>query len=307
MKYFSIFLFLTLGSVYLFAQKAKAPILKLKADAHFLRTPADGNIIQPTGVAVNSQGHIFAFNKGNRQLMEFDADGNYLRSLGHGIFKDPHGLRIDSEDNIWTTDLEAHLVLKMSPQGSVLMVLGENGTSGLYNETRQSIQFFKPADVAFGANGDIYVADGYGNHRVVRLDKDGNLIKAWGKQGSENGNFDNPHNIVIDQEGLVYIADRNNSRIQVFSREGEFKEAWTNLGKPWGLAISKESHIYMTDGDGEKMLKLDRKGNILGEYKAGPGTQTGQFRAAHGIAVGLKGELYVTEVLNWRIQKLSAE
>ena len=269
----------------------------------FLKTPVDGNMIQPTGVAVNSLGHIFAFNKGNRQLMEFDADGNYVRSLGQGIFKDPHGLRIDRQDNIWTTDLVSHLVIKMSPDGHVLMVLGENGTSGLYNEARDMVLFFKPADVAIANNGDIYVADGYGNHRVVRLDRNGKLIKSWGKQGSENGNFDNPHNIVMDAQGRLYVADRNNSRIQVFSREGEFIEAWTNVGKPWGLAISPEQNIYMTDGDNEKILKLDRSGKILGEYTGGTGTQTGHFRAAHGIAAGPQEELYVTEVLNWRVQK----
>lgn len=277
--------------------------LNLEAVPDFFQTPVDGNIIQSTGVAVNSAGHIFVFNKGNRQLMEFDSDGQYVRSLGHGLFKDPHGLRIDGQDNIWTTDLETHLVIKMNPEGRVLMVLGENGVSGLYNEARDMIRFFKPADVAFGRNGDIYVADGYGNHRVVRLDREGKLIKSWGKEGTEPGNFNNPHNIVIDHRGRVYIADRHNSRIQVFSGEGEFIEEWTDIGKPWGLALSPERHLYMTDGDAEKILKLDLDGNILAEFNGGPGSQAGQFRAAHGIAVGPQEELYVTEVLNWRVQK----
>lgn len=296
-------LLFSLLSITVLAQ-TQPPAFELKVVPDFFQTPVDGNMVQPTGVAVNSQGHIFAFNKGNHKLMEFDAEGQFVRSLGDGIFKDPHGIRIDAEDNIWTTDLESHLVIKMSPEGKVLLVLGENGTSGLYNETRGMILFFKPADVAFGRNGDIYVADGYGNHRVVRLDKHGKLIKAWGKQGSEQGNFDNPHNIITDHQGRVYVADRNNARVQVFSPEGEFQKAWTNLGRPWGLAISPERHIYMTDGDAEKILKLDLDGNVLGEFRAGPGSQPGQLRAAHGIALGLQDELYVTEVLNWRIQKM---
>lgn len=285
------------------AQSA-TPSLQLEAIPNFLKTPIDGNIIQPTGVAVNSKGHIFAFNKGNRQLMEFDAQGNYLRSLGHGIFKDPHGLRIDQQDNIWSTDLVSHLVIKMNPAGQIVMVLGENGTSGLLNEARNMVLFFKPADIAIARNGDIYVADGYGNHRVVHMDKQGKLIKTWGKQGKEDGNFDNPHNIVMDHRDRVYVADRNNSRIQVFDKEGKLLSKWTNIGKPWGLAITPERHIYMTDGDNEKILKLDLEGNILGEFTGGSGTADGQFRAAHGIAVGPGEELYVTEVLNWRIQKL---
>ena len=286
------------------AQKATPPALELEPVPHFLQTPADGNMIQPTGVAINSKGHIFAFNKGNRQLMEFDAAGQYIRSFGHGIFKDPHGLRIDGEDNIWTTDLVSHLVIKMNPAGKVLMVIGENGTSGLYNETRDMVLFFKPADIAFARNGDIFVADGYGNHRVVRMDKNGKLIKTWGEKGTGTGQFDNPHNIVMDHRDRVYIADRNNARIQVFDKEGKHLNTWANVGKPWGLAFSPERNIYMTDGDNEKILKLDLEGNILGEFKGGTGTQAGQFRAAHGIAAGPGEELYVTEVLNWRVQKL---
>jgi DNA-binding beta-propeller fold protein YncE len=287
-----------------FSQNTAKKSLMLEVVPDFFQTPVDGNFIQPTGVAVNSRGHVFVFNKGNRQLMEFDATGRYIRSLGHGLFKDPHGLRIDADDNIWVTDLEANLVIKMSPEGKVQMVLGENGTSGLYNEARDMINFFKPADVAFGRNGNIYIADGYGNHRVARLDKNGKLIRTWGEQGPEPGNFDNPHNIVVDHQGRVYVADRNNARIQVFSAEGDFLEEWTGLGKPWGLALSPERNLYMTDGDAEKILKLDLNGHILAEFNGGPGSRYGQFRAAHGIAAGPQEELYVTEVLNWRVQKL---
>ncbi len=295
----SIFVF-----VPLFSQESASKSLSLKANAHFFQTPLDGNLIQPTAVAVNAEGHIFIFNKGHRKLMEFDTGGKYLRSLGEGIFKDPHGLRIDADDNIWTTDLESHLVIKMSPKGRLLMVLGQNGTSGTYDETRKMVLFFKPADIAFGQNGDIYVADGYGNSRLVHLDKDGNLIKAWGEKGSEEGNFDNPHNVVIDKEGKLYVADRYNSRVQVFNAEGNFLQAWTDVGIPWGLAITDDQHIYMTDGNTEQIIKLDTQGNILATYRAGGGTQSGELRAAHGIAVGKNGELYVTEVLNWRVQRL---
>lgn len=298
-------LLVTLLSLSLLASsqdRRRAP-LTLEHIPHFFQTPSDGNMIQPTGVAVNSKGHVFVFNKGNRQLMEFNTNGEYVRSLGAGLFKDPHGLRIDRQDNIWTTDLEAHIVIKMNPAGQVLMVLGQNGTSGLYDDNRNMILFFKPADVGFGRNGEIYVADGYGNHRVVRLDRHGNLIRSWGEQGKEEGNFDNPHNIVVGPRGRVFVADRNNSRIQVFSREGDFQTAWTKVGKPWGLALSTEGNLYMSDGDNEQILKLNLDGKILETYVAGSGTQDGQLRAAHGIAVGPQEELFVTEVLNWRVQK----
>ncbi|MDX2250241.1 MAG: kelch repeat-containing protein [Bacteroidia bacterium] len=294
-------LFLSFLSVY--GQPATGPALYYQPVPDFFRVPVDGNIVQPTGVAVNSRGHVFVFNKGFRQLEEFDAHGSFVRSLGQGLFKDPHGLRIDKEDNIWTTDLESHVVIKLSPEGRVLMVLGQNNTSGLYDSVRQRVLFFKPADIAFSENGDLYIADGYGNSRMVRLDKSGNLIRAWGKKGGGQGDFDNPHNVVIPPNGRVYVADRNNRRIQVFNANGDFIAAWTHLGKPWGLTLSPDNHIYMTDGDVEKILKLDLEGNIKGIIHCGPGTQLGQMHAAHGIASGPDGGIYVTEVLNWRVQK----
>ncbi len=302
MKVCQILLCLILTASLTYGQDLKTTEFELHPVPGFLKTPANGNFIQPTGVALNSKGHVFVFNKGNKQLMEFDADGEYVRSLGAGIFKDPHGLRIDKDDKIWVTDLVSHMVLKLSPEGQVEMVLGQNGTQGLYDEGRDMILFFKPADITFAPNGDIYVADGYGNHRIVHLDKYGKFIRTWGEQGPEAGNFDNPHNIVYYRNKL-FVADRYNSRIQVFDLEGKHLTSWTNVGKPWGLAVSPEGNIYMTEGDAEQILKLDEDGNILGTYEAGPGSKPGQLRAAHGIAVGPNEELYVTEVLNWRVQR----
>ncbi len=295
-----IYTFFLMSST-LFAQPETAGF-QLEVVEHFFKTPPDGNFIQPRGVAVDSKGHIFVFNKGKHQLMEFDPQGQFVRSLGDGLFVDPHGLRIDGEDNLWTTDLETHLVLKISPEGQVMMVLGQQGTSGLFDESRSAILFFKPADLGFASNGDIFIADGYGNHRVVQLDSDGNFIRSWGEQGDQEGNFDNPHNIVVDRN-RVYVADRNNARVQVFDTDGNFVEAWTHVGKPWGLAVSPERNLYLVDGDDEVIYKLNMSGEILGKVEAGPGQQTGQLRAAHGIAVGPQEELYVTEVLNWRVQK----
>ncbi len=281
---------------------AQLPTFDLEPVPAFFNVPYDGNWVQPTGVAVDSRGHVYVFNKGNRQLMEFDAAGAYVRSLGHGLFVDPHGLRIDRHDHIWTTDLETHLVLKMDRHGTVLMVLGQRNTPGLYDDDRASVLFDKPADVGFGANGDIYVADGYGNHRVAHLKADGEFVRAWGKKGSAQGEFDNPHNIVVDRN-RVYVADRYNKRIQVFGLDGSFVSAWTHLGKPWGLAVSPERNLYAVDGDHEVIYKLDMEGQVLGKYTAGAGRRPGQLRAAHGLAVGPQEELYVTEILNWRVQK----
>ncbi len=277
--------------------------LSVDSDINFLKVPAEAPICTPTGVAINSQNHIFVANSGPMKLMEFDENGEFIRELIPGILVGPHGARVDEDDNIWVTDLELHVVLKINPDGQIGMVLGQKGNSGLYDEEREMSLFFKPADVAFGSGGEVYVADGYGNSRIVKFDKDGNFIKAWGEKGSEPGQFDNPHNIIIDKDQKVYVSDRNNKRIQVFDAEGKFLAAWTHLGKPWGLVLTENQTIYMTDGTHEEIYKLDRKGKILGQFGS-PGQQVSNFRAAHGIALDSDENIYVTEILNWRVQKL---
>ncbi len=302
MKKIKLLILLLLAFGTLKGQQQEVVNLSLKGDPYFFKTPVTSNLILPTGVAENSKGHIFIVNKGTMKLLEFDANGNFLRSLADGVLVAPHGLRIDEEDNIWVTDLELHLVIKINPDGHISLVLGQKDKSGLFDETRNMILFYKPADIAFGLNAEIYIADGYGNSRIVKLDKEGNFIKAWGEKGTENGNFDNPHNIVVDNEGLIYVADRYNDRIQIFNANGDFINSWKHVGTPWGLAISKQQVLYMTDGTNEKILKLNLNGDVLGGY-SNAGQKPGQMRAAHGIALDKNDHIYVTEVLNWRVQK----
>ena len=277
--------------------------LGVKSDLSFLNVPAAGPLSTPTGVAVNSKNHLFVCNTGPMKLMEFDEHGEFVRELIPGILVGPHGTRVDAEDNIWVSDLMLHVVLKINPTGQIVLVLGQKENSGLFDEDREMSLFFKPADVAFGRNGDIYVADGYGNSRIVKFNKHGDFIKAWGEKGTEPGQFDNPHNIIVDEDEKVYVADRNNKRVQVFDAEGVFLEEWTHLGKPWGLALTQDQHIYLSDGTNEVIYKLDRSGQVLGKIGS-PGQESEHFRAAHGIAVDSEENIYVTEILNWRVEKL---
>jgi DNA-binding beta-propeller fold protein YncE len=178
------------------------PELPYRVVLNFFKFPKGMIPGESSAVAVNSKGHIFLFQRTKPMLAEYDENGNYVQSLGEGIFSHPHGLRIDADDNIWTIDDGSHLVLKLSPQGDVLLVLGRINT-----EAEGDWLFNKPADVAFGKNGEIYVADGYGNSRVVKFDRDGNFIKAWGKYGTGTGEFDLPHTVAVDKEGRVYVGD----------------------------------------------------------------------------------------------------
>ena len=279
--------------------------LNWHANPTFFQLPEGYNFGEATGVATNSEGHLFVFHRGPHALLEFDSEGAFVREIGAELFAKPHGLRIDPQDNIWTTDVGSHLVLKFSPEGRVLLVLGQQDKAGEWNEEKQRVLFDKPADIAFDQDGNIYVADGYGNSRVVKLDAYGNLVKSWGKKGAAEGEFDNPHGILVDPQGRVLVADRYNQRIQRFDQDGQFLDAWTHLGTPSGLSLHND-HLYITDGTAEQVLKTDLSGKALGRYGE-PGQAPGQFGMAHGICVDAAGRVYVTEVLNWRVQQLTSE
>ena len=283
---------------FLSAQKAGT----LSVVPGFIKTAPDANIVTPTGVAIDQAGNIYITNAGPHKLLEFDRDGNYLRSLLDGVLVKPHGVRVDRDGFIWVTDLELNVVLKVAPSGQIAMVLGQLATPGELDPNRKTVMFFKPADIVFDNDGNIYVADGYGNSRVVKLDKNGNYLKAWGQKGPEPGNFDNPHNVIIDKNNRLYVADRYNKRIQIFDLDGKLLDTWTHLGIPWGLAYGADGLIYMTDGNNEKILVLETSGKILSEYE-NPGQVSGGLRAAHGITTDPAGNIYVTEVMNWRVEK----
>jgi len=229
-------------------------------------------------------------------LAEYDERGIFLRSIGEGLFTHPHGLRIDDDDNLWTTDDGSHLVLKLSREGRVLLVLGRKGVAA-----ESDWLFNQPTDVAFGKNGEVYVSDGYGNSRVVKFDRDGNFLKAWGKYGTGPGEFNLPHSIAVDKQGNVYVGDRENQRIQIFDAEGNFLKQWTGIGYPYGLFISADQHVWMIDGGYDRIIELDQNGRILGALGE-PGHAPGQFAWGHFMAVGKDGKIYAADVLNWRFQ-----
>jgi DNA-binding beta-propeller fold protein YncE len=272
------------------------PELGYRVMPDFFHAPDGMTVGEASGVALNSKGHIFLFQRAKPMLIEYDEHGAYVRSLGEGLFTHPHGLRIDDEDNLWTTDDGSHLVLKLSPAGRVLLVLGRKDVA-----SEADWLFNQPTDIAFGKNGEVYVSDGYGNSRVMKFDREGNFLKAWGKYGTGPGEFNLPHSIAIDHQGNVYVGDRENKRIQVFDAEGNFLKEWTGIGYPYGLFITPDQHIWMVDGGYERILELDQNGKILGAFGE-PGHAPGQFAWGHFLAVGKDKKIYVADVLNWRFQ-----
>lgn len=299
----------------LFAQApASVPEISFQSVPDLLKLPAGQYLGEVPGIALNSKGHIFVYTRsGHTQLLEFDAAGKFLRTIGEGLygFAFAHTVRVDKDDNIWCVDEGANMVIKFNPEGRVLMLLGrkreavESPTPGAARPPLPEWQFDRPTDIAFGLNGELYVSDGYGNSRVVKYDKDGNLLKSWGKRGTAPGEFHTPHTIITDAKGLVYVGDRENKRIQIFDPDGNFVKEWTNVGAPWALCITPGPNqiIYSSDSVPGRVYKLDLSGNLLGAFgKAGK--LSSQFGWVHEMACPAENTLYAAELLNWRVQKL---
>ncbi len=298
-------LLLTLSFNVLPAVAQEWPRLAYEPTLDVVQLPDGWNLGEVPGVALNGEGHIFVFHRGQHPLLEFDSQGHFIRELGTGLFANPHGLRIDRAGNLWVTDRDAHLVLRFDKEGCVTMVLGKRGeaSEGWFDRDYDVHFLDTPQDVGFDSEGNIYVAD-RGNARVIKFDPDGQFVTTWGTEGSEPGQFDYVHAIVVDSKDRIYVADRENRRIQIFDTNGVFLDEWTHIGYPYGLAITPDDTIWMTDARAERILKLNTDGQVLGQYGGEHGKAVGQFGFLHAIAVAPTGSLYVGEILNWRLQRL---
>jgi 6-bladed beta-propeller len=250
-------------------------------------------------------------------------------------------VRIDKDDNIWATDKGSDLVVKFSPEGQVLMILGRKQEAS--DEDTAPLKHPKPplpaedgrfrqvTDVTWDLEGNIFISDGYINSRVAKVDKNGNWVKSWGVRGDKPGEFNTPHSIAADAKGNIYVADRFNRRIQVFDNEGNFLRAMTidvpfdhtvkpvignaldpnatsgtfSPGAPWAICITPGPNqvLYSADAYPGRIYKLSLDGKVLGVI-GGPGRQLKQFGWVHEIACPSENVLYVAELLNWRVQKL---
>jgi len=283
----------------------------------------DGLVLgQVSGVAVDSHNHVFTFHRAENSwaadkshpipsatVLCFDgATGKLISSWGENRFLEPHGLRVDSHDNVWLTDRALQQVFKFTHDGKLLLTIGTERVAGV-----DATHFDKPTDIAFASDGGVYVSDGYGNNRVAKFSADGKFLFDWGHKGSAPGEFDLPHGIAVDAQGLVYVADRSNSRIQVFDSNGRFLRLFQSdaLGRPWGLAIGPDNLLYVIDGgdlkpaglDRGRILKLDVQGKILARWSRF-GNYDGQIYWGHDLAVGKDGAVYAGDVYHgMRVQK----
>jgi DNA-binding beta-propeller fold protein YncE len=275
------------------------------------------------------------------QLLEFAPDGKLLREIGRNLYawSFAHTVRIDKEDNIWVTDKGSDMVIKFNPEGRVMMVFGRKQEAS--DEDTGPLKHPKPplppedgrfrqvTDVTWDPAGNTYISDGYINSRVAKVDKDGNWLKSWGEPGDKPGQFNTPHSIAADAQGNIYVADRGNRRIQVFDGDGKFLRQITinvpfdpnarpaignkptattgtlSPGAPWAICITPGPNqvLYSSDAYPGRLYKLSLDGKVLGVLGES-GKQLKQFGWIHEIACPSENEIYVAELLNWRIQKL---
>ena len=234
-------------------------------------------------------------------IMKFDASGKLVTNFGAGMFNFPHGLFVDREGNVWVTDGrgeggKGHTVIEFAPDGKVLMTLGKPGVAGDGPDT-----FNSPSDVVVAPNGDIFVADGHGektNDRIVKLSKDGKFIKAWGRHGSAQGEFNVPHTIALDSTGRVFVGDRSNNRIQIFDSNGKWLAEWKQFGRPSSVFIDKNDTLYVADSQSnEKTNPGFKQGIRIGSARDGKVSafiplSDPQLQAAEEVTADDQGNVY---------------
>jgi DNA-binding beta-propeller fold protein YncE len=245
-----------------------------------------------SAVATDSQGQVYVFHRGPKAdpIIVFDGKGKYLRSWGRGMFGNPHGLRIDREGNVWITDNGDHQVMKFDRDGRLLLRLGVKGKAGTDDKT-----FNRPTDIAFSRSGDIYISDGYGNSRVVKISRDGKYLLDWGKRGTGPGEFNTPHSVAVDSQGTVYVSDRENNRIQIFDPNGKYLRQWTHLGATQNVFITPKDEMWIiTHRNNIENVTYDTLAGRLMHIDLATGKILGSMESpGHWVNVSGGGEIFV--------------
>ena len=282
---------------------------RYRVEDDWAKLPDGWSFNEVGSVGVDGRDNVYVFSRSAHPLIVFDRDGNFLRSWGEGVFVRPHGVFMGPDDTIYLTDDGDHTVRQFTLDGKLLMTIGNPQKPAPY---MSGDMFNRCTHTALSPEGDLYVSDGYGNARVHKFAPDGKWLLSWGASGTEPGQFNLPHNICCDGDGWVYVADRENHRVQVFDGKGKYETQWNNLHRP--------SAMYMAPGKrcpvcyigecgpvmsvnrrapnlGPRLSIVDNQGKLLariGDIHAG--NAPGQFISPHGLAVDSRGDLYVGEV-----------
>ena len=324
---------------------AQVPEIAFDSAANALTLPDDIYLGETAGVATNSRGDIFVYTRtghptlslgtargfahGGSRLFEFDRNGKFVHEIGENTyaFMFAQQVRVDRDDNVWIVDQMTNTIIKFDPEGHVALLLGRKAEAipiparaapppaagELPGAGRPSDIFNRPTDVAWDGAGNIFVADGVGNQRVAKFDKNGVFIKSWGSKGTEPGQFAAARAIAVDAQGNVYVADSGNKRIEVFDGDGTFKTQFTNVGAPQALCITPGPNqvLYASNSNppndidvAGEIYKLKLDGTVIGKFGRA-GRLPKEFNFVNAIDCRSENTLYIGEIGSLRVQKLT--
>ena len=269
----------------------------------------DGMTLHETpGVAVDAEDRVYLLTRNtDNPVIVLEPDGTFVRTFGAGVFSArTHAIHISADGHVYCADDGRHTITKWTPEGELVLTIGRPDEPA---ERFSGEPFNRPTDMVVAPDGTIFVTDGYGNARVHHYSGEGQLLHSWGEPGIDHGQFLCPHNLGIDADGRLYVADRESHRVQVFDGAGELVDVWNNIHRPCGLTVGPDGLVYVGElngvdpvmtgasGVGHRLSVYDRGGARVGLFgDAEEGDQPGQFIAPHGVAVASNGDVYIGEV-----------
>jgi len=276
-----------------------------EVDTEWPKLPSGWSFREVADVAVDAEDNVYVFNRGDHPMIVFDREGNFKSAWGEDIFSRAHGVTFSPDGTLWCADDGDHTVRQCTTEGKVLLTIGTPNKPAAYQSGKP---FNRPTKVAFSLDGDLYISDGYGNAKVHRYTASGKYQSSWGDYGTDPGEFNLVHSVVTDSKGKVYIADRENHRVQVFNPDGSYVTQWNNMHRPCGIHIVGElcyigelpTHLPVNadyPDIGSRVSIYDLDGNLQARLGASHmGEEADQFIAPHGITVDSRGDIYVGEV-----------
>jgi DNA-binding beta-propeller fold protein YncE len=274
-------------------------------------------------VATDAQDRVFVFSRSEHPVTVFTPEGEFLRSWGEGLFVRPHGIHVGPDDTVWCTDDTDHTVRRFTAEGKLIQTLGSSGrpsdtgaTSIDYRTIRRAgPPFHFPTNLALAPSGESYVSDGYGNARIHKFAADGRLLFSWGEPGAGPGQFHVPHGIAVDRQGVVYVADRENSRVQLFTPDGQYLTEWTDVARPCEVFVDARQNVFVAelgyragmwpgttppspDATGGRLSVFARNGKLEARWGGGlDPCAASDFFAPHDVWLDTRGDVYVSEVV----------
>ena len=270
--------------------------IKYKVVDNWLKVPITipHNVV--TGVAVDSKDKIYILDRGPEvpSVICVNTKGEFLFQWKLKGIVEPHLITFDKDDFAWITDITTHQIHKLSKKGEVIFSLGEKNVLG-----SDSIHFNKPTDIQFLKNGECYITDGYGaNKRILKFNSKFNYLFEWGKKSRKPGDFITPHALTLGSDGLIYVADRDAWRVQVFNQEGKVLQVWPHIGYIFDIVETPQNTILCLDGKNGRMTEVDKNGTIIGFV-------TGEkYLRGHSLAITSKGDV-VLALKDGRVEMVS--